>query len=185
MRQIILASGSPRRKKLLNYIVAEFDVIPSDIDEIANGTPAEQVEKLATDKAMDIAKDHPDAIVIGSDTLVAIGSKVFGKPTDAADAADMLGQLSGNTHEVYTGVTVVCGNDIKTAHSMTKVTFNTMTPDEIDAYIRTGEPMDKAGGYGIQQYGGKFIRKIDGCYFNVMGLPQSIVYNMLKEFGIK
>lgn len=184
MRQIILASGSPRRKELLQYIVPEFDVIPSDIEEIASGTPAEQVVKLAKDKATDIAAKHPDAIVIGSDTLVAIGDTIFGKPASKRDAAEMLGELSGETHQVYTGVAVICGQHTETAYGVTDVTFNKMTPDEIDKYIATGEPMDKAGAYGIQAYGGKFIQKIDGCYFNVMGLPQSILYDMLKKFGI-
>lgn len=184
MRQIILASGSPRRRELLQYIVPEFSVIPSDIEELASGTPAEQVVKLAKDKACDIAAKHPDAIVIGSDTLVAIEDTIFGKPTNKKDAAEMLGQLSGETHQVYTGVAVICGEHMEAEYGVTDVTFNQMTPNEIDEYIATGEPMDKAGAYGIQGYGGKFIQKIDGCYFNVMGLPQSILYSMLKKFGI-
>lgn len=184
MREIILASGSPRRKELLSHIVCDFTVIPSNIPEVASGTPLSQVIKLATDKALNIAKSHQDAIVIGSDTLVAIGKKVLGKPADKADAARMLQLLSGKTHKVYTGIAIVCGGNIQTDCGITSVTFNPMTAEEIDTYISTGEPMDKAGAYGIQAFGGKFIRKINGCYFNVMGLPQSIVYGMLKKMGL-
>ncbi|MDD5018255.1 MAG: Maf family protein [Eubacteriales bacterium] len=181
MRQVILASGSPRRAELLKYIVRDFAVIPNDIPEAAEGSPRRQVLKLAAGKAADIAKGYPDAVVIGADTLVAIGRRILGKPENAADAADMLRVLSGKTHKVYTGIAVVCGGDMKTGCGVTKVSFNALTADEIEAYIATGEPMDKAGAYGIQGYGGKFIRRIDGCYFNVMGLPQSMVYHMLKK----
>ena len=185
VRQIILASASPRRKELLAYIVGGFDIIPSDIEEIASGPPKKQVVKLAQDKALDIAKDHHDAVVIGADTLVAIGDQILGKPKDTGEAAQMLRLLSGRTHTVYTGVAVVCGDDIKTVCCTTNVTFDTLSEDEITAYIATGEPMDKAGAYGIQGYGGKFIKRIDGCYFNVMGLPQSTVYSMLKKIGLE
>jgi septum formation protein len=182
MRQIILASGSPRRHELLRYVVADFKVIPSDIEEIAHGSPSEQVVKLAFDKASDIAAKNPEAVVIGADTLVAIDGKIFGKPQDKSDAADMLAALSGNTHSVYTGLAVLYEGKADTRCVETKVTFNEMNDDEIEAYIMTEEPMDKAGAYGIQGYGGKFINKIDGCYFNVMGLPQSVLYDMLKEY---
>ena len=184
MRPVILASASPRRRELLKNIVSDFEVVPSSVPEIASGTPAQQVMKLAADKATDIAKKHPGAIVIGADTLVAIDGEILGKPKDKADAADMLAMLSGKTHKVFTGVCVVCGTDIQTDFSMTEVTFCPLTPQEIEDYINTGEPMDKAGAYGIQGRGGKFIEKIDGCYFNVMGLPQSIVYHMLKKVGL-
>ncbi len=184
-KQIILASGSPRRKELLSYIISEFAVIPSDLEEVAYGTPREQTLKLAYDKAMDIAKSHPGAVVIGADTLVAIGGKVLGKPKDKEDAAAMLRLLSGKTHEVYTAVAIVCGGNVLTECAVTEVTFDVMTDEEIASYIETGEPMDKAGAYGIQGLSGKFIRGISGDYFNVMGFPQNMVYGMLKKLGVR
>ena len=182
MRKIVLASGSPRRQELLKYITSDFEIMPSDIEEVASGTPKEQVIKLALDKASDIAQKRPDDVVIGADTLVAIGDEILGKPTNKDDAARMLRKLSGNTHCVYTGIAVIADGRIKTRCVVTEVRFNDMTDEEIDEYIDTGEPMDKAGAYGIQGYGGKFIDRIDGCYFNVMGLPQSVVYEMIREY---
>lgn len=180
-RRVILASGSPRRKELLTLIVPEFDVIPSDIDETASGSPEQQVEKLAADKAADIARRFPDAVVIGADTLVTVGGRVLGKPRDAEDAAAMLRLLSGRDHIVYTGVAVESGGVMHTAVESTRVIFSSMTDDEIREYISTGEPMDKAGAYGIQGYGGKYITGIEGCFFNVMGLPLNRLYNLLKS----
>ncbi len=179
-RRVILASGSPRRRELLAYIVPAFEIIPSGIEEIATGSPAQQVETLAADKAADIAGRYPDAIVIGADTLVAVDDLVLGKPGDAAEAAAMLKQLSGRTHTVYTGVAVISNGKTHTAVEATQVTFCRMTDGEISDYIATGEPMDKAGAYGIQGYGGKYITGIEGCFFNVMGLPLNRLYNMLK-----
>ena len=184
MRQVILASASPRRQELLKYVVPDFISVPSDIEEIAEGRPRQQVSLLAKDKAQDIAAKYPDAVVIGADTLVAIDGEIFGKPSSKRDAADMLARLSGSTHQVYTGLVVICSGDLLTECVVTDVTFNALTSEEIDEYIETGEPMDKAGAYGIQGFGGKFIRRIDGCYFNVMGLPQSVLYGMLKKIGI-
>lgn len=182
-KKIVLASGSPRRKELLSFIVDNFEVIPSSLEEIAHGTPRQQTVKLAADKALDVAKSYPDAVVIGADTLVAIGSKILGKPKDKEDAARMLGMLSGRAHKVYTGIAIVSGKKVLTDCVVTEVTFDIMTDEEIAYYIDTGEPMDKAGAYGIQGYCGKFIRGISGCYFNVMGLPQNTVYGMLKRIG--
>jgi septum formation protein len=183
-RRVILASGSPRRKELLALIVPEFDVVASDVVETATGSPEQQVEKLAADKAADIAQRFPDAVVIGADTLVTAGGRVLGKPKDTNDAADMLRLLSGREHTVYTGIAVVCGGAIHTASESTRVTFSSMTDDEIRDYILTGEPMDKAGAYGIQGYGGKYISGIEGCFFNVMGLPLHRLYTMLKDPGL-
>lgn len=182
-KQIILASGSPRRKELLAYIIDEFTVIPSNLEEIAFGTPREQTLQLAKDKAMDIAKSNPEAVVIGADTLVAIADKVLGKPKDKEDAAYMLKSLSGKTHQVYTGVAIIDDGNIMTECVVTEVTFDDMTDEEIASYIETGEPMDKAGAYGIQGLSGKFILGISGDYFNVMGLPQNTLYKMLKNIG--
>lgn len=180
-RRVILASGSPRRKELLALIVPEFDVIPSDIDETASGVPEQQVEKLAADKAADIARQFPDAVVIGADTLVTVGGRVLGKPQDAEDAAAMLRLLSGRDHIVYTGVAVASCGVMHTAVESTRVIFSSMTEDEIREYISTGEPMDKAGAYGIQGYGSKYITGIEGCFFNVMGLPLNRLNIMLKS----
>lgn len=179
-RRIILASASPRRSELLAYIVPAFEVAPSGIDETAAGAPAAQVVKLARDKAADVAARYPDAIVIGADTLVAVGRRVLGKPADEAQAASMLRLLSGRTHRVYTGVAVVADGSVKAAANMTRVRFAPLSDDEIRSYIATGEPMDKAGAYGIQGCGGKFITAVHGCYFNVMGLPLNLLYTMLK-----
>ena len=180
-RRVILASGSPRRRELLAYIVPAFEIIPSGIEEIALGSPAQQVETLAADKAADIAEKYPDAVVIGADTLVAVDDLVLGKPRDEAEAAAMLKQLSGRTHTVYTGVAVISAGRTHSLLEATQVTFCRMTDEEIIDYIATGEPMDKAGAYGIQGYGGKYITGIEGCFFNVMGLPLNRLYNTLKS----
>ena len=178
---MILASASPRRKELLSYIISDFDVIPSGIDEVATGTPAQQVETLATDKAVDITRIHPDALVIGADTLVALGGRLLGKPTDADDAFRMLKMLSGRVHHVYTGIAVVLDGHMHTAVECTRVQFTRMSDSEIREYIATGEPLDKAGAYGIQGYGGKFIRGVVGDYYNVMGLPLNRLYAILTK----
>lgn len=178
--RVILASASPRRQELLKTILPEFDIIPSSASEEASGHPSKQVAALALRKARDIAAQHPDALVIGADTLVALRGHVLGKPQHEADACRMLRMLSGRTHRVYTGLAVISGGQERTACCMTKVTFARMTDEEIRAYIATGEPMDKAGAYGIQGFGGKFIRGIRGCYYNVMGLPLRTLYEMLK-----
>ena len=180
-RRIILASGSPRRRELLAFIVPVFEIVPSSIEEIASGSPEQQVETLAADKAADIAEKYPDAVVIGADTLVAVDDLVLGKPRDEAEAAAMLKQLSGRTHTVYTGVAVISAGKTHSLVEATQVTFCSMTDDEISEYIATGEPMDKAGAYGIQGYGGKYITGIEGCFFNVMGLPLNRLYNTLKS----
>jgi septum formation protein len=182
-RSVVLASGSPRRKELLGSLLDDFDIMPSDIPEIAHGAPRQQVMQLARDKAEDVAKRRPHAIVIGADTLVAIGRHVLGKPHSEADAAAMLRRLSGRTHRVYTGVAVVSDGRTHVQCGITRVRFATLSDDEIADYIATGDPMDKAGAYGIQGIGGKFIRGIQGCYFNVMGLPLNIVYRMLKALN--
>ncbi len=179
--RVILASASPRRKELLGYIIPEFEIIPSGIDETATGSPAAQVKMLAADKAADIARQYPEALVIGADTLVAVNRRVLGKPADEAEAADMLRMLSSQEHRVYTGVAVIHQGLTKADVNMTRVRFAPLSDEEIRDYIATGEPMDKAGAYGIQGYGGKFISAVHGDYFNVMGLPLNMLYNMLKE----
>ena len=183
-KRLILASASPRRSELLKFLGHEFTVIPSCADENISpvpSAPSELVEKLSLIKAQEVFSKHSDACVIGADTIVVLDGKILGKPKDDADAFRMLKILSGNTHTVYTGVSVLYGNTSITFHEATQVTFNTMTDDEINANIATKEPCDKAGAYGIQGYGSVFVHDIKGCYFNVMGLHFSRLYNAIKE----
>ena len=183
-QRVVLASGSPRRQELLKFVIPSFEVMPSSAPEEAEGHPAKRVVALALVKARDIAAHCPDALVIGADTLVALRGRVLGKPKDEAEAASMLRLLSGHTHKVYTGLALIHGGHERTACCMTRVTFAPLTEDEISEYIATREPMDKAGAYGIQGYGAKFIRKVNGCYFNVMGLPLHTLYTMLSKPGL-
>ena len=181
MSSVILASQSPRRIELLKFILPEFEIMPADIDETApDAVPATQVpEFLAVKKAFHIASKNPDSIVIGCDTGVFIDGKMLGKPKNDDDARRMLSMLSGRTHKVITGC-AICNKGRSTSFSeVTEVTFCKMTPDEINRYIKTGEPSDKAGAYGIQGYGSVFIKGICGDYFNVMGLPVSKLYHLL------
>lgn len=181
-RSVILASASPRRKELLAYLIPKFDIVPSTVIENAHGSPSQQVKKLAADKAAQIAALYPDSLIIGADTLVFLDAKPIGKPVNEADARRMLRLLSGRTHRVLTGVCIICGGKNSAAAASTYVRFAELTDDEISAYIGTGEPMDKAGAYGIQGQFSKHIKGIRGCYFNVMGLPLNLLYNMLKTF---
>jgi septum formation protein len=179
-QQIILASSSPRRKQLLSYIIEKFDVVPSSIEESASGMPSQIVLRLAKEKARDVAGSYPEALVIGADTIVVLSESVLGKPKDEEHAKSMLKMLSGRKHKVYTGVAIVFNGSIYTDHCVTEVTFDSMTEEEIGEYIATGEPMDKAGAYGIQGFGAKFIHSIEGDYFNVMGLPLNMLYRTMK-----
>lgn len=187
----ILASKSPRRKELLRNIGVDAQIIPADIDESALSSlpPEKMVTQLAMLKATDVARSFKgNMYVIGADTCVCLDGEVFGKPKDIADAKRMLGALSGKTHEVYTGYCVVdCkGGSALSRCEKTLVTFRTLTDKEIDAYIKTREPMDKAGAYGIQNKGSVFIEKIEGDYFNVVGLPVCALTVMLRdEFGVE
>ena len=180
---MILASKSPRRKELLSMLGFDFDIIPAvgeeNMDE--NMTPGEAVMILAAGKAREVAEKHPESIVIGSDTLVYLDGKPMGKPKDEEEAAKMLRQLSGRVHQVYTGVAVIAGDVEKIDFEKTDVEFRTLTEEEIWWYIGTGEPMDKAGSYGIQGQGAVFIPGIRGDYFNVMGLPLCKLWSMLSE----
>ncbi len=180
---IILASKSPRRRELLTMLGLEFTVIPAVGEEKVSPsmTPGETVMSLALGKAREIADNHPDSLVIGSDTLVYLDGKPMGKPHSEEEAASMLRQLSGKVHQVYTGIAVVCGDDEKVDFEKTDVQFRELTEDEIKWYIGTGEPMDKAGAYGIQGQGAVFIPKIDGDYFTVMGLPLCKLWGMLPN----
>ncbi len=184
--RIILASGSPRRKELLKYIVDDFEIKPSNAEENATGTPEEVVKELSLLKAksvFELEEDKNEIVVIGSDTIVVYDGEILGKPKDHADAKHMLSMLSGKVHKVYTGIAVV-GNGISEAEYIsTKVLFDELSEDEIEEYIATGDPMDKAGSYGIQSCGGKFIKSIEGDWSAVMGLPLNATYRLLKKYN--
>ena len=170
---LILASKSPRRKELMEYIGEPFEIASAEVDESYDEklSPSEIVEYLSKIKAMPL-KNEKD-IVIGADTVVAIEGKILGKPRDEKDAFSMLKTLSGKPHSVFTGVTLVKGDKVKTFSVETKVYFYPLSDEKIKEYIKTNEPMDKAGSYAIQGKGCLFIEKIEGDYFNVVGLPVS------------
>ena len=183
MTDIILASASPRRSGLMTLAGFRFDVICADIDEIVpeKALPQEVVMSLALQKAQAVAKDHRKSAVVGSDTVVALDGKILGKPRSEKEAAEMLRSLSGRIHKVFTGVAIVCGEKVTSFFDETEVEFYPLTDQEILDYIATGEPMDKAGAYGIQGRGAVLVKRINGDYFNVMGLPISKVYRELKD----
>ena len=181
--RLVLASNSPRRKSLLEEMGLCFDVLGADVDESVSGdvSPEELVQLLATRKALaTAAKVEEDAIVLGADTVVSFGGEIFGKPRDFAHAKEMLMTLSGTTHEVFTGVCLCQGKKSMSASVCTKVTFAPLTEREVDAYISAFNPLDKAGSYGIQDAGGLFVSRIDGDFYNVIGLPLSMVNRLLK-----
>lgn len=184
MKKIVLASASPRRQELLAKITPEFTVCAADFDEsaVCEPTPALLVEALASGKCRAVAAQFPDALVIGCDTAVDVGGTVFGKPKTREDAFRMLRTLSGRTHLVHTGVCLREGERSALFHETTHVTFQPLTDAEIDAYIATGDPFDKAGAYGVQNGACKFITRIEGCFFNVMGLPVARLYQALKTW---
>jgi septum formation protein len=180
---IVLASASPRRRELLALIEPAFDVVPSSVDETAGvPDPAQRVQRLAEKKAKHVAHGRKHDIVIGADTVVWVCGRILEKPRDSADAKRMIRLLSGRTHTVYTGVCVISGG-VAAEHCATDVTFDPLTEEEIDEYIRTEQVMDKAGAYAIQGAAARFVRGVDGCFFNVMGLPVNLLYHMLKRAG--
>lgn len=185
---IVLASASPRRRELLENIgLRDFEIIPSVGDEhIAPGaSPSEAVCELSKMKALEVSKKcEPGKIIIAADTLVALGGEILGKPRDENEAAAMLRKLSGNSHTVYTGVTVMRGSESVTEFEASEVFFREMTELEISAYVASGEPMDKAGAYGAQGIGALFVEKICGDFFNVMGLPMCRLSKILKKLGV-
>jgi septum formation protein len=187
MRPMILASASPRRRELLKQAGIPFEVRPSDVEELITKTePEDVVEELSLIKCRDIAdKTEGDRVVIGADTVVSIHGRILGKPSDTEEAVSMLRELQGQVHQVYTGVTlfVQTGEErkIHTFSEKTEVTFYPMDEEEIRAYVDTGEPMDKAGAYGIQGKSAVFVKEIRGDYNNVVGLPISRLYQELKK----
>lgn len=186
MTRLILASGSPRRKELLENLQLKFECIPSQIDEVFDeyASPEEIVKTLAYSKANDIRKQHENSCVIGADTIVVLGNKILGKPKDEQDAFQTLKLLSNNTHDVYTGVAILFQMHEVVFYEKTEVTFWELTDKEIHDYIASGEPLDKAGSYGIQTLGSTLVKKINGDYFNVVGLPISRTFRELKKLSI-
>lgn len=191
MYKIILASGSPRRRELLTAVGVPFEVRVSNVDEHVDGELAPDlfVEQLSLRKAADVARGcDSDALVIGADTVVLKDGAILGKPADADDARAMLARLSGDTHEVLTGLSVVRNADAKCVSvcERTSVRFCPLTDAQIDRYVATGEPLDKAGAYGIQGLGSLLVSGIEGDYFNVVGLPLCRLARVLdEEFGIQ
>lgn len=185
---VILASSSPRRSQILNQLGIEHRVISHNTDEnnLVNETIIEYVKRLSTNKALDIAEIvSANDVIVGADTMVVLNGEWLGKPINPKSAEIALLKLSGKVHEVYTGFTILRNSDKKMVvdYELTKVYFKTLSKEEILAYIETKEPFDKAGGYGFQGFGARFIYRIEGCFYNVMGLPASKVYGALKEFG--
>ena len=185
MARIILASASPRRRELLNLIGLDHEVRPADVNEslLPNEQPVPHAERLARAKALTVAETEPAAIVIGSDTIVVVDGEILGKPSDEADAHRMLRALSGREHRVVTAVAVAFTGEIVSSVEEVQVTFRRLTDTEIADYIATGEPMDKAGSYGIQGYGATIVAKVDGDFFAVMGLPLLRLVTLLKQVG--
>lgn len=181
---IVLASASPRRKELLSFITTDFKIVPADIDEtVENNVPLEKrPEYLAAKKALYISKNgYEKDIVIGCDTGVFVDGKMLGKPKNREDAENMLKLLSGRQHKVITGCCIVKNGVAKSFSNVTLVVFFELSDSEIEEYIATGEPFDKAGAYGIQGKGSLLVKKIDGDYFNVVGLPVSELNRILKK----
>ena len=182
---IILASASPRRKEILEMTNLKFKVITSDVEEIIseNENPKQVTMRLAFEKAMSIAKENEKSIIIGADTVVVIDNEILGKPKDENEAFQMLKKLSNNTHEVITGISVIdiSQNKKYIDNVVSKVTFKSLSEQDICDYINTKESIDKAGAYGIQGYGSMLVKKIDGDYLNIVGLPLSKLSEILKS----
>ena len=183
--RVILASASPRRRQLLLLVGIDHEVRPADVDEslLPGETPVAHAERLARAKAHAIAEREPGAVVIAADTIVVVDGDVLGKPRDAQDARAMLRRLSGRTHVVLTAVAVAREARTESAVESVAVTFRPLSDEEIDAYIATGEPMDKAGAYGIQGYGATIVERVDGDYFSVMGLGLRRLVELMERVG--
>jgi septum formation protein len=185
--RVILASQSPRRRELLSLIGIAHEVRPADIDEtvLPGEEPVPHCERLAREKAHTLALQHPDAIVIGSDTIVVVDGAILGKPADRADAIRMLTALSGRAHLVYTAVAVAHEGQTRSGVEAVTVHVRSLTEAQIAAYVDTGEPMDKAGAYGIQGYGATLVERIDGDYYAVMGLPLGRLVSVVRDLGYR
>jgi septum formation protein len=185
-----LASRSPRRREILSRLGLSFSVQPGEVDEagVTEKDPAELVERLALSKALDVAGSRERALVIGADTIVVLDGEVLGKPADSGEAIAMLERLQGRTHQVYSGLAVVeveAGSTVRKAvgHRVTEVTMRTVDREEIEWYVGTGEPLDKAGAYGIQGLGVLLVDRIEGCYTNVVGMSVPLLLQLTKRLG--
>jgi septum formation protein len=181
--RLILASSSPRRRELLTQAGFTFDILPADIDESwrTDEAPAAYVQRLALEKAQAIYLQHPHATILGADTTVVLNDEVLNKPRDASDAMRMLRALAGGSHQVYTGIAVVNGEWQLQHIEATTVFFSAIQEDELEHYISTGDSLDKAGAYGIQGYAARWIPRIEGDFFNVMGLPIATTVRLLSN----
>lgn len=184
---VILASASPRRRELLRLVGITHEVLPADVDEAVHNAedPVAYVERVARDKAGAIATRRPDAVIIAADTTVVLDGYILAKPDGPADAERMLRRLSGRSHVVHTAIAVARWGRTVSAVESVRVTFRALTPGEIDAYVATGEPLDKAGAYGIQGYGATIVERVEGDYFSVMGLGLRRLVALLAEVGLR
>ncbi|MDF0726766.1 Maf family protein [Cytobacillus sp. S13-E01] len=187
MKRLILASSSPRRKELLSNLHLSFEISVSNIEEIIDPhlTPDQIVLSLAEQKAAEVARNYQADFVIGADTIVVFNNHILGKPKDKEDSFSMLKMLSGNTHEVLTGVAIFHKGNSVTFYEKTEVVFWELTEEEIWEYINSGEPADKAGSYGIQELGSALVKRINGDYFSVVGLPVSRTIRELQKAGYR
>lgn len=185
--RVILASQSPRRRDLLSLIGIVHEVRPADLDEsiLPGEVPPQHAERLAREKATAIAAGDPDAVVIGADTIVVLDGDILGKPRDAAEARATLRRLSGRTHTVFTAVAVAHAGALASGVESVEVTFRPLTDEQIATYVATGEPMDKAGAYGIQGYGAVIVERVHGDYFAVMGLALGRLVELLSQVGVR
>jgi septum formation protein len=188
-KEIILASSSPRRRYLLSLVRLKHTVVHPVVSEedYSDDDPARHVLALSRLKARSVRSGIDQGYILGADTIVVLDGHILGKPASKADARGMLGRLAGHQHDVYTGMTLIdaaSGTEVQ-GYERTHVTIRSMTPAEIDAYIATGEPMDKAGSYGIQGYGAAIVEKVDGCYFNVVGLPLVRLLYLMRDLDKK
>ena len=182
---LVLASGSPRRRQLLEMLGIDHRVVPPDVDETRRPgeAPADYVVRLAREKARAVSGRDPRSLVLAADTTVILGDELFAKPATVGEAVGMLGRLAGRTHQVFTGVALAQGERVETALDVSDVTFRRLSTDQIANYVATGEPMDKAGAYAIQGKGAALIEGIRGDFFGVMGLPLRLVLDLLERFG--
>lgn len=189
MRTLILASASPRRAELLRQVGYTFKVLPGTVtEEVSDEVPSALVESLALKKSLAVASSLAQGIVLGADTVVCCDGKILGKPADEHEAIDILKLLRGRKHEVITGIALVDAADhrrVVTDHLRTDVWMRNFDDDELLYYVRSGDPLDKAGAYGIQGFASVFIERLEGCYFNVVGLPLGLVYHHLARWGIR
>ncbi len=186
--RFILASTSPRRAALLRMVGIEHEVVPPQVDEMTDvpSEPGPHVKTLAERKALSVCTQAPDATILGADTIVYHQGEILGKPKDFEHACRLVGRLAGSEHEVFTGIALAGpeGQPVESAYEVTRVRFRALDRRHIEAYVGTGEPMDKAGAYGIQGYGDTLVESVQGCYFNVMGLPLSLLVRMLEARGL-